>query len=308
MVIEEKSYPFLKSFIEMQLLISPDQEKFLRRRFQTVDAEELEFLEELARLVRRLEPASEKTLYEDYAWLCAEQVKEELHFRRQKTYRLTSFEQAVAEVYSNATYMTRYMNGLLLSQLWWSNHTSVLKFYRDTYLAGLPSSYSHLEIGPGHGLFLYFAAHQAKAGTVTGWDISPASVQLTAKALRKLGLRRMPNLELQNMFSSPVGEFDSVVFSEVLEHMEKPRDALDVIRTLLSKRGRLFLNMPINSPAPDHLFNVDTPENLEKFIVQSGFQGSRQAVFPRDEPDPRRREAQAADDFMCFHRRTRVKP
>jgi hypothetical protein len=42
----------------------------------------------------------------------------------------------------------------------------------------------------------------------------------------------------------------------------------------------LFINMPINSPAPDHLFNAETPEKLEEFIVQSRLRVVDRAFFP----------------------------
>ena len=84
MFVNAMVFPSLSHLIDVQLAHSPDQEKFFRRRFESADGTELDFLEELAGHIRQLEPASEKKLSEDYAWLCAEQIKEELHFRRQK--------------------------------------------------------------------------------------------------------------------------------------------------------------------------------------------------------------------------------
>lgn len=62
--------------------------------------------------------------------------------------------------------------------------------------------------------------------------------------------------------------------------MEKPADSLAVLRSLLAPQGGLFLNMPINSPAPDHLFNCDTPETLEQFVVDAGYRIVDRAFFP----------------------------
>ncbi len=127
---------------------------------------------------------------------------------------------------------------------------------------------------------MYFAAADKRAGAVTAWDISEASIDLTREALTKLGLTAMPSLELVDMFAEPRGSFGSVVFSEVLEHMENPREALEVIRSVLAPGGRLFLNMPINSPAPDHLFNAESPEALESFVVSCGYRILDRAFFP----------------------------
>ncbi len=278
-MIDER-YPVLARLVAEQVRLAPDQEKFFVKRFESESPESLARHEELAGHIAKLIADEEKTFLEDYVWLCAEQLEEELYFRRHKKYRLSTFEEAYKLVYANREYMTKYMNGLLMSQLWWKNHFDVIDYYRRAFLASNKPGYSHLEIGPGHGLFIYFAAADANAGKVTGWDISESSIDSTTSALKTLGLRNLPALELQDLFKGPKGAFDSVVFSEVLEHMEEPRAALDVIHSVLAPGGRLFLNMPINSPAPDHLFNLDTPEDLAAFVEDSGFHIEDQGLFP----------------------------
>lgn len=254
--------------------------KFFERRFEQLSSQDIDILEDIAGHIRKLAGPNIETFTSDYAWLCQEQLEEELNFRRTGAYRLTTFADALTQVYANKEYMTRYMNGLLMTQLWWSNHTQVMHYFRSKFLGGLDEGYTHLEIGPGHGLFLYFAAADAKARHVAAWDISEASIQSTSEALRTLGLEKLPELKLQDFFESPAERFDSVVFSEVLEHMERPREALLHIRPLLAEGGKLFLNMPINSPAPDHLFNMDTPEDLHSFVEDAGYRILDHAYFP----------------------------
>ena len=258
----------------------PSHHAFLEKRLRNISAAGLKNLDDVASHVKALTGDDVARFAADYAWLCDEQMQEELNFRRTGRYRLNTFAEAMEQVYDNKEYMTRYMNGLLMTQLWWANHTSVMEYYRSTFLAQMPDRYSHLEIGPGHGLFLYFAASDLRAKSVTAWDISNASIALTRAALLTLGLQKLPELELQNFFDSPPERFDSVVFSEVLEHMEQPREALEYIRPLLSDRGRLFLNMPINSPAPDHLFNMDTPEDLHAFVEDAGYKILDHSYYP----------------------------
>ena len=270
----------LERILAAQLGVSPDHEKFLARRLKSLIPGEGELLEDIAGHIINLCGDNLTRFAEDYSWLCERQLEEELHFRRSGRYRLSTFAEAYDQVYSDSEYMTRYMNGLLFTQLWWSNHTRVMDFYRSQFLAAHRDGYSHLEIGPGHGLFLYFAAADQRSAEVKAWDVSEASLALTATALSKLGLKRMPELKMQNLFDSPAGQFDSIVFSEVLEHMERPRQALEVLRPLLSDHGRLFLNMPINSPAPDHLFNVDSPEDLAQLLSDVGYAVLDSAYFP----------------------------
>jgi 2-polyprenyl-3-methyl-5-hydroxy-6-metoxy-1,4-benzoquinol methylase len=281
MLRQSEEFTALQGMLDAQLSVAPEQEKFFRRRFAASTPEQLVFLNALSEHITKVIDGDLEQHTKDYAWLCQEQVAEELHFRREGRYKLSTFEEAYREVYSNKLYMTRYMNGLLMTQLWWSNHTAVMNFYQNRFLAENNPGYSHLEIGPGHGLFLYFAANDPRCEEARGWDISQSSIDLTRTALLRLGAGKMPTLELVDLFKGEKKEkFDSIVFSEVLEHMEHPRAALDILRNLLAPKGRLFLNMPINSPAPDHLFNAESPEDLEVFVVKSGLRIVDRAFFP----------------------------
>jgi len=67
----------------------------------------------------------------------------------------------------------------------------------------------------------------------------------------------------------------------VLEHLEHPREALTRIKKLMNPEGRLFINMPINSPAPDHLFLLDTPEEVVDFVEKSGFRIEQSRFLPQ---------------------------
>ena len=280
MEVSAKTYPALSFLIDLQLEVSPNQERFLKKRFAGISDAALRKLEVIAQSVRKLAQGNERTFVEDYDWYCQEQLKEELFFRRNGGYRLSTFQEAVDEVYSNEPYMTRYMNGLLITQLWWSNHTDVIEFYTDEFLGILTNGNRHLEIGPGHGLFLYLAAETNKMSSLAAWDVSPSSINATRHALTVLKTSVMPELIEQDMFENPKGTFDSIVFSEVLEHLERPGEALKVLRDLLAPRGKLFLNMPINSPAPDHIFNMESPDALENFIADHGLNITSSVFLP----------------------------
>lgn len=272
--------PSLEHLVQIQLDIAPEQAKFLARRFADATQNHLTICETIADAIRMLYSNHEIVdLARDYDWLCKQQIEEELYFRRNKSYRLSTFEDAYRLVYSNLEYMTRYMNGLLMTQLWWSNHTKVMEYYLDRYLPALAEGHSHLEIGPGHGLQLYLAARYGRAAHLEGWDISEASVTATRAALTKLGVAQKIEVTCVDLFNAPERTFDSIMFAEILEHMEHPGDALDKLRTLLKPDGRLFINMPINSPALDHLFNQPSPEDLRDFVLARGFKLVDEAFF-----------------------------
>ena len=81
---------------------------------------------------------------------------------------------------------------------------------------------------------------------------------------------------------SPDSLFDSLVMSEILEHLEEPVAALRAARRVLRSGGLLFVNVPANSPAPDHLFLVESPEHAASLVQQAGFEIIEVQAFPTD--------------------------
>ena len=266
----DSDYPALKMMIAQQLCVFPKHEKHLKRRFNGAAPADLAFCEWLCGPILRAAGARLPTYLDDYRWLCGMLLEEELFFRREDRYRLSTFADAERTVYADRLFMGRYLNGLLMTQLWWQNHSVVLRYYRDVFLPGNRRNYRHLEIGPGHGLFLILAASAANAGTIAGWDVSPASIAATHEAMLAMGASRPFDLCLVNMFEAPAEQFDSVTFSEVLEHLEDPASALAAIGKLLAPDGRAFIHAPVNSPAPDHLWLFRSPEEIVDLVQKSG--------------------------------------
>jgi 2-polyprenyl-3-methyl-5-hydroxy-6-metoxy-1,4-benzoquinol methylase len=264
-------HPHVLKLVQHQIRAFPEHEGFLRERFSSVSETGWLFIEDIAAKVLQVAGERLDMVCADYRWLSGIVLEEELHFRRTGRYRLTTFAQADAEVYSKPELMARYMNGLLASQLWWRNHTEILNYFRDDFIECNPVGFDHLEIGPGHGLFLYLAAASQRCGHAEAWDISDASISNTRHALSAMHLTREVLISKMDLFDAPERHFGSIAFSEVLEHLEKPQDALATLHRLLRDDGRLFLNAPVNSPAPDHIYLFETPEDLLQMIANAGF-------------------------------------
>jgi 2-polyprenyl-3-methyl-5-hydroxy-6-metoxy-1,4-benzoquinol methylase len=273
----------LRRLVAATLDAWPEHERFLARRF--ADANHLSHANELADAVLRLQPAEGlPQLCADYRWMCTIFLEEELSFRRTGRYRMTSYAEAVEQVYDNREYMARYMNGLLMSQVLWTNHVGVSSWFVDVFLAENAPGYRHLEVGPGHGLLLWLAARSPACAEVTAWDISDASLLATRECLDRLGVERAVALQKANVLDAPpdgTEPFDSVVVSEVLEHLEDPIAALRSVCSVLDRdRGRLFVNMPVNAPAPDHIYLVHQPEEVVALVEDAGLTVEQMHVFP----------------------------
>jgi 2-polyprenyl-3-methyl-5-hydroxy-6-metoxy-1,4-benzoquinol methylase len=266
----------------------PEHIRYLTKSLDNRSENVLETSERLAEIVLKLAESETEDLdraVADYRFLCEEIVlPEELFFRREGRYRLSTFAQANAEVYENGPFMDRYMNGLLFSNVIWHNHAHAMNNYLMDYLPGLAEDARHLEIGPGHGIFLYLAACAPNVRSVTGWDLSPASIAKTAHALETLGAPQPVQLVQQDMFD--VGEpaaadmFDSIVMSEILEHVEDPVAALRSAARSLRPGGRIWINVPANSPSPDHIFLVNSPAHAEEIVRDAGLDVVASAAYP----------------------------
>jgi len=226
-----------------------------------------------------------------YRWMCDMVLEEELVFRRTGGYRYSRFVDALEQVYSAPDIMGPYMDGLLLSQVLWSNHRAVLDFYRRRFVPHTAGGH-HLEVGPGHGLLLWMAM-QGRPTRATAWDVSRTSLERAGHTLDQLGRPPVP-LELveQNLFASEgTGTFDSVVISEVLEHVEQPLEALQRLRARMRPGGHIFVNAPVNSPALDHIFLFRAPEELVSLVEVAGFEVVDRLYAPASGlPEPRARK------------------
>jgi 2-polyprenyl-3-methyl-5-hydroxy-6-metoxy-1,4-benzoquinol methylase len=277
-----ESYPNLYRIVAALEARWPEHGRFLAKRFTGCTDSHLRMAETVATLILRLTNNNLEEFITDYRWHAGCLVQEQMHFLRTGSYRLTSFADAVAEVYGDAQYMRRYMNSLLLTQVIWSNHTEALLFYTERFLRRNPDHYRHLEIGPGHGLLLYFVALDQRAQVIEALDVSEASLTTTRHSLARLGIEGPVNLCCGDVLAEAVAEplWDSVVISEVLEHLEAPARALTFVRQSLRPGGRAFINVPVNCPAPDHIFLFSTPEEVIAAVHASGLEPVETGIFP----------------------------
>jgi hypothetical protein len=161
----------------------PEHASYLSKSRKNRSETVLDVSNTVAEVVPKLpqaDPGGIDKAVDDYRFLCEENVlPEELFFRSNGRYRLSKFAEANTEVYENGPFMDRYMNGLLFSNVIWHSHGHAMTYYVTQYLPRLPMGADTLEIGPGHGIFMYFAAITPNVGSVTGWDLSAASVAKT---------------------------------------------------------------------------------------------------------------------------------
>lgn len=275
------NYPFFKIILDRLLLIWPGHHDFINTRISKSTSDTLKTADLLSSAILRIASNLDSYIY-SYKKLCSSMFEESLYFQKHKSYRYSSFEEVNHLIYSNSLFMESYLKGLLLSQVLWENQTAAFSYYLSEFLPLLPPSSALLEIGPGHGLLLYFASLAPNINSISGLDVSDSSLRMTISTLEilqtPLTLKCISG-DIQRPLNRQ-SSFKAVIASEVLEHLENPGVALLTIFNSMHSEGLLFLNVPINSPAPDHIYNWDTPDILLDQISDVGFKVLDTKLFP----------------------------
>lgn len=266
--------PDTRAIVDALLAVWPEHVGYCEARFRNFDASFEARMNTVSKLVLANVGDELPGYCEDYRWMCDEFLAEEIYFRRHDKYRLSTFEDAFREVYSKPNYMGRYVRGILISQIIWEPHARAFDFFRTVFLKMLPAGSSYVEVGPGHGLFLYFASQVASIARLEAWDVSHSSIAETKSALRRLGVGRDIAIVEQDVLKAVPNpcQFDGAVISEVLEHLEQPGLALQTLHGALKTGGRIFINAPINSPAPDHIYLWSSTDEFVDFVKAHGFE------------------------------------
>jgi len=273
--------PATRVILEAVLEVWPDHARYATKSLSIRDQGLLETTELLSAAALTLVGERLPEVAHGYRWTCDRLREEELYFHRNEEYRLKTFAEADAEVYSNTSYMEKYVDGLLLTQVLWYNHVASFHFFLREIPPRLRPEGRYLEIGPGHGLMMYLALREFGLGRSTAWDLSRVSIDQTRAALAKLGFENA-EFAVQDLATvEPSDEtYDLVVLSEVLEHLEDPHTALERVRPLVEPDGGLlFVNVPLNSPSPDHIYLLRTPEEARSLLTDSGFEVLHEAHF-----------------------------
>ena len=97
--------------------------------------------------------------------------------------------------------MSRYMNGLFVSDALWLNHASAMNDFAKVYLPTTLQGGLHLEIGPGHGMLLHLALRFGRFRACSAWDVSATSVAHARHVLEALDISDRVDLRLTDLYS-----------------------------------------------------------------------------------------------------------
>ena len=205
-----------------------------------------------------------------YLKMCDDFVTEQANFERTGRYSISTFAEAEANVYSNPEIMEYYMHGLLLSQFLWAHHYQVLNFFMSNLTRYEKQIFRYLEIGCGHGLYLNAATELlGEMVQYQALDISETSIEMARHFVSVANIDYI----VRNLFDheEEMG-LDMISAGEIIEHLEEPVQFLDKVHELLLPRGLLFITVPVNAAAIDHIYLFESANHIREMLSTCGFQ------------------------------------
>ena len=219
-----------------------------------------------------------------YLNMIEEMKFEHVQFLKTGCYRHSSFEEVARAIYFNKEVTSEQMCGLMLSQFLWRHHYAMFSFFRAQLPNYAPRVRSCLEIGPGHGLFLYEALQAFPMAKILAVDVSAQSVEIA-----DFITENKVDFIVDDIFNfRDTSKFSFITMGEVLEHVERPQELLTKIRSLLCPHGVLFITVPANAPTVDHVYLFHNADEIRTMIEEAGFKIELERISFAEEVSPAR--------------------
>lgn len=117
------------------------------------------------------------------------------------------------------------------------------------------------DAGVGPGIALKELLRGSEPRHVVGFDYSSAALE-TARMMLPMG-----SFEHRGIYDEPAEQFDVVICTEVLEHLERPAEALILLMRMLNPGGCLVLTVPDGRiDFSDKHINFWSPESWRLFL------------------------------------------
>lgn len=102
-----------------------------------------------------------------------------------------------------------------------------------------------LDIGCGAGTLDFYLAN--KGYNITGVDISKSAIKSCITTAKNLGLKNTSFKVIDFPSEKLNKKFDFIILTEVIEHLENDKLAINRIYSMLNQNGLLFLSTPLKS-------------------------------------------------------------
>ncbi len=279
-------YPNFKKIVKLVIDNSHLQKIKILNFHKKVDKVYFERAEEFSKDFQQylnMQNTSLDTATKAYLKMCADMMISHLYFYKHNKYPLSEQKDAFEKVYDNANEMKSYVYGIAVSQFLWSTHYAMYSFFIQEIQKKDLDIKNYLEIGCGHGLFLFEAIKRFKDKTnFEIVDISKTSIEITKSIINYLVNDKINiNYKLQDILKYKFDKkFDFIEMGEVLEHVDTPGILLQSIYKILSKNGKLFMSTCVDCPTIDHVYHFKSVKDIEEMIEKAGFKIDSKQILP----------------------------
>jgi ubiquinone/menaquinone biosynthesis C-methylase UbiE len=211
-------------------------------------------------------------------------------------YENKSFSEVYASHYSDKELMTDYLLGVYLTNTLWAHHMEISFFFHDRFLRRLKSDASLVEIAPGHGGWGVWALDTLPQASLTGFDISSASISIAGSIAAAAGVGERATYSERDALDLDRLEpeiADACICSFLVEHLEEPSRLFAVIHKLLKKSGFAYITGALTAAQVDHIYEFRYESELVKLCEDNGlrvletFSASPKRNLPRAQFLPR---------------------
>lgn len=267
---------------------SPMQKKKIEAHFLEIPKMEVElesFLNEYKKFMD-IENISLPDLANAYKQMLDQFAFTRKEFVTSGQYLTSSQSDAFSDIYDNEEYMTNYMLALALSQFLWKHHYLIYNFYKSSII-NLNQESNILEVGSGHGLFLFeMLKGKNSVNNIDIVDISKSSIRMTKNIIKSINENILENINFINIdinkYTSEI-TYDYIIIAEVIEHVENPLKILKNLYSLLSDDGEIFVTTCVNCPAIDHIYLFENVGQIQDLIEEAGFEIKTELSVPSED-------------------------
>lgn len=214
-----------------------------------------------------------KEVVEAYTLFTIKVNTAQLMYEDSGRYEPQTFDEVEAAVYSKLEYMTAYLLGVLVTTFAWEHHLRLVDFF-ERYFIEPKAQGKILEIAPGHGGWGLMALRRMPGMSLSGYDISEASMVIARKLAAANGFKdratysRANALELDRL---PSGAYDRAISCFLIEHLPEPVKLLTNLYHHVVPGGRVFLTGALTAAQEDHIYEFRRETELMQMAEIAGF-------------------------------------
>lgn len=278
-----RRYPLFSESIDYVLNKFPLYKKTYTYIMNNFDEDYFMFANEICELLLLKKGSKYEYIkaFDSFIKFSLEYLKLQFELIKTGKYHYQIFSEVNRRIYQHVMMDSYYLDGLLLSQVFWPNHYRIIEFFKD-FCDLLKDKHRGMEVPCGTGIFSRILLNKFQDKKLDLVDISPYSVDYTKKLLylSKLNIDWV-NIETRDLFNlTGENKYDFIICGELIEHLEKPKEALDILNRLLRTNGIIFLTTAIYSADIDHIYLFHDVNEVRELITKSGFLIKSELILP----------------------------